>query len=128
MVIDDDEAIRFSLSDLLESEGYRVVAAPDGSAALARLSAGERPQLILLDLMMPVADGWKFRAEQLVNPAMASIPVIIITAVTSPDRRGTLGVATFTKPIDIPALLAAIRDHCAHGYRESAPAPSAPSP
>jgi CheY-like chemotaxis protein len=113
MVIDDDEGVRSGLSDLLESDGYRVVAVPDGKEALVRLSAGELPHLILLDLMMPVTDGWKFRAEQMVNPALASIPVIVITAVSPSERRADLGVALVTKPFDTRTLLAAVRKHTA---------------
>lgn len=126
MVIDDDADIRSGLSDLLEGEGYRVVAVPDGKQALARLSSGELPHLILLDLMMPVTDGWRFRAEQLVNPALASIPVIVITAVASSSRQvGLGGVAVVPKPFDEGTLLAAVREHCVPRRRESASAASA---
>ena len=126
MVVDDDEAIRTALTDLLESEGHRVVAAADGRQALARLSDGELPQVILLDLMMPGVDGWRFRAEQMVNPALASIPVIVITAVASPEQTEKLGVAVFTKPLDTGALLAAaIRKHCPHHHQQRVPATAA---
>jgi CheY-like chemotaxis protein len=122
MVVDDDEAIRSALSDLLEGEGYRIVAVPDGEQALARLLQGPRPHAILLDLMMPGMDGWRFRAEQLVNPVLASIPVIIITALAAPQSWPDLGVATLTKPLDTRALLATVRKHCGHQY-EDGPAP-----
>jgi two-component system, chemotaxis family, chemotaxis protein CheY len=125
MLVDDDEAIRTALTELLESEGYRVVAAPDGREALACLSRRELPQVILLDLMMPGTDGWKFRAEQMVNPALASIPVIVITAVASADRTGNLGVAVLPKPLDTGALLATIRKHCPHRRPQHVPVTSA---
>jgi two-component system, chemotaxis family, chemotaxis protein CheY len=127
MVVDDDESIRSALSELLSDEGYRVITVPGGSEALACLSDGQRPDAILLDLMMPQMDGWKFRAEQMVNPALAAIPVIVITAVTHPEPTATLGVATFKKPLDTGALLAAIRKHCTHAGRTIAPEQSAPS-
>src|SRR5689334_4820815 len=79
MVIDDDESLRSSLTDLLRQEDYRVVAFADGGEALAYLSAGELPELILLDLMLPTVDGWEFRAEQMMNPVLASIPVVVVT-------------------------------------------------
>ena len=126
MIIDDDEDIRSGLSDLLEGEGYRVVAVSDGKDALARLSSEGLPDLILLDLMMPVTDGWRFRAEQLVNPALASIPVIVVTAVASPEQKvGFGGVAVVTKPFDERTLLAAVRKHCAPKRGEAASAASA---
>lgn len=128
MVVDDDEAIREALCDLLQDEGYRVIAVADGKEALARLSDGARPDVILLDLMMPVLDGWKFRAEQIVNPAFASIPIIVITAVTAAEKWGSLGVAVYTKPLDMPALLVTIREQCARVRDQRAPATSASSP
>ena len=110
-----------------ELPAYRALIAraeAGGREALAQLSAGELPQLILLDLMMPGTDGWKFRAEQIVNPAIASIPVIVITAVASPERIGDLGVAVLTKPLDTRLLLATIKEHCAQGYPEQIPVTS----
>jgi CheY-like chemotaxis protein len=112
MVIDDDQSIRSALSDLLEHEGYRVLTVADGGRALTHLAQEELPDLILLDLMMPVVDGWKFRAEQMMNPRLASIPVIIITAVTPNDLRPDLGVEIVRKPFDTQALLSLIRSHC----------------
>src|SRR6185436_1427485 len=125
MVIDDDDSIRSALSDLLVDEGYRVSAVSDGREALTRLSNGNLPRLILLHLMMPGIDAWKFRAEQFVNPALAAIPVIVITAVTHPEPEIGLGVAVFRKPLDTPALLAAIRQHCAQADQTVAPLKSA---
>jgi len=112
MVIDDDAHIRSALSDLLKDEGYGVLTVADGGRALTHLAQEELPDLILLDLMMPVVDGWKFRAEQMMNPRLASIPVIIITAVTSVDHKPDLGVEVVQKPFDTQALLSLIRSHC----------------
>jgi CheY-like chemotaxis protein len=124
MVVDDDEDILVALSELLENEGFRVVAVPNGQVALDVLSRGELPDLILLDLMMPVMDGWKFRAEQLVNPTLAAVPVIVITAVPSPNQATDLGVAVLKKPIDPHMLLATVRKHSGQVHRESARATS----
>ena len=80
LLVDDDESIREILGQILTDEGYEVTEATDGRAALDHLRGGTRPDLILLDLMMPVLDGWRFRTEQLRDPKLAVIPVVIITA------------------------------------------------
>ena len=112
MVIDDDPGIRSALSDLLKDKGYRVLTVADGDQALACLSQEKLPDLILLDLMMPVVDGWRSGLEQAMNPQLASIPVIVITAVTFGDRKADLGVEVVRKPFDTDALLSVIRSHC----------------
>ncbi|MFL5274543.1 MAG: response regulator [Anaeromyxobacteraceae bacterium] len=80
LLVDDDPGLRDALGEALEIDGHRVETAVHGADALAKLAAGARPDLILLDLMMPVMDGWQFRAAQLAHPDYASIPVIVITA------------------------------------------------
>jgi CheY-like chemotaxis protein len=81
MVIDDDVDVRESLIDWLTSNGYETSAASNGREALKLLRAGTpAPNAILLDMMMPVMDGLSFRWEQLADPALASIPVIILSA------------------------------------------------
>jgi CheY-like chemotaxis protein len=112
MVIDDDEDIRAGLSGLLEADGFRVVAFGDGKQGLAYLSDGELPCLILLDLMMPVMDGWRFRIEQVMNPALASVPVIVITAGGTAGQGPDLGVEVVAKPFDSAVLMAMVRRHC----------------
>jgi CheY-like chemotaxis protein len=79
LVVDDDRDIRELLVELLASEGYEVASAPDGRRALAEARA-RRPDVILLDLMMPVMSGWEFREAQLRDPALADIPVLVVTA------------------------------------------------
>ena len=79
LVVDDDRDIRELLVELLASEGYEVASAPDGRRALAE-ARGRRPDVILLDLMMPVMSGWEFREAQLRDPALADIPVVVVTA------------------------------------------------
>lgn len=80
LVIEDDPDIRGLLIELLEEEGIQTHACANGSEGLALMRAGLRPQVILLDLVMPVMDGWDFRTEQLRDPGLAKIPVILITA------------------------------------------------
>jgi CheY-like chemotaxis protein len=121
MVIDDDADVRSALTDLFRDQGYRVVGVADGGEGVRYLSREELPQLILLDLMMPVADGWQFRAEQLMNPALASIPVIVITASPDSDATRTLGLDVVAKPFDTRRLLSLVRLHCGGRHGEAAP-------
>ena len=81
LVVDDDLSVRTALKELFETEGYAVALAANGRAALNHLRGGLRPCVILLDLMMPVMDGWDFRAEQLADPELKDLPVFILTAV-----------------------------------------------
>src|SRR3954469_1683244 len=81
MVVDDDTVIRESLADVLQEEGYSVVTAIHGEDALTKLRGGMPvPCLILLDLMMPVMTGGEFFAAQQADPAIAGIPVVVISA------------------------------------------------
>jgi CheY-like chemotaxis protein len=115
-VVDDDADIREVLTDVLSIEGYDVVAVGDGESALALLH--ERPalcRLILLDLMMPHMNGWEFRRLQLQDPAIASIPVVLLTgAGTATKSIDDLHVAaTIEKPVELDALLAQVAQYCA---------------
>jgi len=116
LVVDDDEDIRESLMDFLEDNGYQPVGARSGHEALEKLRASDlRPCIIILDLMMPVMDGRAFREEQLRNPALAAIPVIIISALRdSAETAENLKVPShLPKPLNLPALLKVVREHCA---------------
>lgn len=111
LLVDDDADIRESIGEALEEEGYRVVAAENGKHALRLLrDDGLRPDLILLDIMMPEMDGWGFRSEQQKDPALAAIPVIVFTAYgTARDIARQLDAAGFLKkPLRLGELLAAI--------------------
>jgi CheY-like chemotaxis protein len=80
LIVDDDFDLRETLKDLLSDEGYTVAVAANGFEALAYLRNHAKPCLILLDWMMPHCDGAQFRAEQRQDPAIADIPVVIISA------------------------------------------------
>jgi CheY-like chemotaxis protein len=80
LVVEDDSSIREMLIDSLEDAGLTVVGTANGREAWQQLEQGLRPCLIVLDLMMPHMDGWQFRARQQADPALADIPVLIITA------------------------------------------------
>lgn len=79
MVVDDDEDIRGTLEEVLETAGYSVVIAGNGQEALDLLR-GVRPRVIFLDLSMPIMSGREFRAAQLADPELAAIPVVVMTA------------------------------------------------
>jgi CheY-like chemotaxis protein len=83
LIVDDDRDIREILGEMLAEEGYIIEAAWNGAEALRRLRSGFRPNLIILDIMMPVMDGLAFRAEQKQSPDLAAIPVIGVTAATA---------------------------------------------
>ena len=89
LVVDDDDETRMMFTTLLEMQGYAVRAARNGFEALNALDA-DRPGVILLDLMMPVMDGFEFRRKQLERPEpVASIPVICVSAIAPQPNRST---------------------------------------
>lgn len=109
LIIEDDEELAPILSEALSEEGYRVEVARNGEEGLAA-ARRERPDLILLDLMMPVMDGWRFREEQQKLPELASIPVVLISADgRTPDKAKDLGTAGYLhKPISLQRLQAEV--------------------
>ena len=110
LVVEDDADIRSALSEILRDFGHEVATARDGRDALVQLGADMLPDIILLDLMMPVMSGADFRVAQLQDARLAQIPVVVLTAdgqLRDPVR--ALGVsAAFAKPFEVDALLAAI--------------------
>ena len=109
LVVDDDEMIQESIREVLVDEGYQVVLAQNGVEALARLRNGELPALILLDLMMPLMDGWQFRAEQKRDPALSRIPVVVITAAGSAVKSSIDADEFMTKPVRLEDLLEVVK-------------------
>jgi two-component system, chemotaxis family, chemotaxis protein CheY len=114
LVVEDEPDIRDLMVAVLESEGYAVRAAAHGAEALAQLQVGVPPCVILLDLMMPVMDGWTFCREKQKHPAFAGIPVVVVSAVSKQDPRNPCAgaVVHLPKPIEIGALLAAVERLC----------------
>jgi CheY-like chemotaxis protein len=100
MVVEDDRDIRESLRRLLEEEGFAAPGFPDGQCALDALrgATADRPELVVLDLMMPVMDGWEFRAQQRADPGLADIPVLAISASTSSKALAVQADAYLRKP------------------------------
>jgi CheY-like chemotaxis protein len=114
LVVDDDPDIRSTIREILEQEGYRVMDAANGLEALGRLRAESAPDLILLDLSMPVMSGTEFRSEQRKDPKLASIPVVVVTAVGNPEPKvSPLDVAAYLrKPVHLDELLGTVERFC----------------
>jgi CheY-like chemotaxis protein len=112
LVVEDDEDTRELLQALLEAEGYVVRTAVNGQDALTALRHITPPQLILLDLMMPVMNGWQFRRQQLRDRRLASIPVLVLSAVQDAQEQASALNVTgfFQKPFDLDALVRTVND------------------
>ncbi|HTQ25273.1 MAG TPA: response regulator [Candidatus Binataceae bacterium] len=108
LLIEDDSDLADAIVEVLQTEGYRVIHAPDGRAALRMLSDGRVPQMILLDLMMPNMDGWEFRSEQLRDPRLAKIPVVVLSA-SGDGARPISAKLMLRKPVTLETLVAAVR-------------------
>jgi CheY-like chemotaxis protein len=115
MVVEDDPDIADAIALVLEDAGYAVTLAPNGREALEALHrARSLPRLILLDLMMPVMDGWQFRAEQKSSAELAAVPVALVSAhidIRSEAARLD-AVGWLKKPIDLQELLRLAEQHC----------------
>ena len=111
LLVEDDATVRDTVIQFLEREGFIVAAAEDGRQALQFLRRNDPPSCIILDLLMPVMDGWEFRAHQLADAALASIPVVIITALTEEGRRTpeVRGLPILPKPFRMDQLIEVVR-------------------
>ena len=111
LVVEDNEENRDSLKRRLERRGFEVLVAVDGQAAIST-AAAERPDLILMDMNMPVLDGWEATRRIKAIPDLAAIPIIALTAhAMTGDRERAIEagcVDYHTKPIEFPKLLAQI--------------------
>jgi CheY-like chemotaxis protein len=110
LVAEDDTLTRRALDKLLSAAGYSVRSASNGREALDALSHNPLPDLIVLDLTMPVLDGWQFLQKQRQHPALASIPVVVVSGAAGSDQQaGTLDVeALLHKPIEFRQLLSTV--------------------
>ncbi|HEY2511743.1 MAG TPA: response regulator, partial [Polyangiaceae bacterium] len=108
LVVEDDADIRAALTSILIGEGYDVSTCANGLEALQQLRSGQHPDMILLDLMMPVMDGWQFRVHQKQDPRLANIPVLAISANATPKAAAIDADAYLHKPVDCDVLLGAI--------------------
>jgi CheY-like chemotaxis protein len=120
LVIEDDAGIREILVEVLEREGYSVSSAEHGLAGLAR-AREHHPDLILLDLMMPVMDGWTFLAAQIEDPRIAHIPVVILSA--AKDLSEVRAAQCLSKPCNVSELLATVERYRLRRDRNAPPTP-----
>lgn len=120
LVVEDEELIRDSLGPLLEAEGYEVSCSENGREALHRLHTESPPDLIVLDLRMPVMDGWEFRTIQRDDPKLGRIPVVAISADGSPHAAAISAEAFLRKPVAAKDLLATIGHVLAETERQRA--------
>jgi CheY-like chemotaxis protein len=104
LVVDDDAAIREVTAEVLRDVGYDVICAVNGEQALRELRSERRPNLVLLDLMMPVMSGWELLELLQSSDDLSRIPVVVVSAMSAPGVREHL-----SKPIDLDLLLATVR-------------------
>ena len=114
LIVEDDPDVAGSVAEVLEASGYGTTIAANGREALDRLRSDELPDLILLDMMMPVMDGWQFRAEQRKSPALDAVPVVVVTA--DGNARGKAAAiqaaGQVQKPVTIDSLLDEVERVC----------------
>ncbi len=121
LTVEDDIAIRESIREILESVGYLVETACNGQEALDVLHCKTKPSLILLDLMMPVMNGWQFIDEVIKDESLSTVPIIIISAVTF---QGVLGdkpniIKVIKKPVSIEQLLRVVKEVCGNPIKQN---------
>lgn len=115
LIIEDSMDIQLVLKQLFDMEGYDVECVANGQDALILLNRTDRlPDLIFLDLMMPVMDGFEFRSEQMKDARLAQIPVVVMSADGNLSaKRGRLsGAEAIKKPVDMDVLLEMTRRYC----------------
>jgi CheY-like chemotaxis protein len=120
LLIDDDPETRDALTEFLSMEGYQPTTAANGLEGLEALRSAPLPGLILLDLSMPLMNGFEFRAHQLEDPQLAGIPVVVLTA-GGLAAKAPKGLEVLTKPVDILRLLNLISHHLSSRSRLSDP-------
>ena len=114
LVVEDDPDCREAVKALLESEGYNVTTAGDGEQALDRVRQQVDLCAIVLDLMLPVRDGWWFRAQQLRDPDLAMVPVVVMSGAGQVDHAAQqLGVQDYiAKPVEPERLCTILARNC----------------
>jgi CheY-like chemotaxis protein len=112
LIVEDDEDLREMMAQLLTLEGFQAATVANGREALEYLHVADTPDVILLDLMMPVMDGWEFRRHQQSDPALAPVPVIVLSALDQARASSLEADAFLKKPLDFDRLLSLVRSYC----------------
>jgi CheY-like chemotaxis protein len=112
LIVEDDSDLREMMAQLLTLEGFQSAAVANGKEALRYLSAGDTPNVILLDLMMPVMDGWEFRRVQQADPVLSRVPTIVLSALDQARAQDLKPAAFLKKPLDFDRLLQLVREYC----------------
>lgn len=112
LVVEDNDDVREMMAVTLELEGHEVATAVNGRDALDKLHSGEKPCVILLDLMMPVMNGWEFRREIEHDPELRHVPVVVVSAATSDMIRRAHADAHLPKPVNMDELLDVVCEFC----------------
>jgi CheY-like chemotaxis protein len=112
LIVEDDADLREMMAQLLTLEGFRAETVANGRDALEYLQRGDRPEIILLDLMMPIMDGWEFRRRQRADPAVADVPVVVLSALDATRATDLDETAFLKKPLDFERLLQLVRRYC----------------
>jgi len=110
LIVEDDDDIRQTFSELLGDAGYTPICACNGAEALDRLQRPDRPCVIVLDLMMPVMTGWQFLEHRQKEPSLLAIPVIVVSAARGDVPAGA--TAYLRKPMSAETFVGLVRRHC----------------
>ena len=117
LVVDDNRTVREALVTLLEGRGFSARGVANGREALEALRGGFEACLILLDLTMPIMDGWRFRTLQRQDPKLAAIPVVVLATLSDAEKAAAKmgAVGGFAKPLEkLEELVRLVATHCPH--------------
>jgi len=112
LIVDDDPNLQRRMTKFLKLEGFSSIPANNGREALDYLRGGGNASVILLDLRMPVMDGWAFRKEQQNDPGLAEIPVVVLTGIDGEHMIELGAAAAFHKPVSFPEIVGVVRRLC----------------
>ncbi len=114
LLVEDDDDLREVLHALIARRGIDVDSASNGAQAIAALRFGERPKLVLLDLILPDTNGWALRAQMLADPELARIPVVVLSGVadTQEHAKALAADAALLKPVAPSQLYEVISAYC----------------
>jgi len=112
LIIEDDVELRSMMDAILANDGFEPLTASNGRDALQALQGGADPQVIILDLMMPVMDGWQFRRALRHYPRLWGIPTVIVSALSNPNVSELQPAAVLCKPVNVDELMHVVHMCC----------------